>query len=550
MDIVRKIKWICCIFLMLVIVISCNRAAIADIFIWEWIDPNNQALGKQQSTTLAPDGAGLTAAPGLDARFKDLTQAYLIDADLTGAFLYGSVLSNADFTNAVVQRANFYSTTDSGFTASQLYSTASYQAGNLTNIGLGDNNLNGWDLSGQILTGADFYKSNLANADLSDSDLANANLTQASLTNANFSSANVRGAAFWSTALLPAQLYSTTSYQMGDLTGIGLGANNLTGWNFSGQILLNADFYFATLTNANFTNADVQGASFRSATNFGFTPTQFYSTATYQAGDLSGIVLAGNNLTGWNLAGKKVAQVDFTSAIFTNTNLIGADGRAAFGMNNLSSASRHNFVHPDGHVEGLSILSGEVMRLWDHNLETALPILVEDTLSIDSTGTLRVVFEDDDWGSTVSFEPGIPVALDGTLDLLFEGVDPASLGGTTYQLFDWTGVTPTGTFAAITTQPGLMWDTSELYTNGTLTLMGDGEENADFDNDGDVDGADFLAWQRGDSPGNGSAGDLALWQSEFGTGSGGLVAIMVPEPSTLALAAVLALAVCSESRKR
>jgi len=55
---------------------------------------------------------------------------------------------------------------------------------------------------------------------------------------------------------------------------------------------------------------------------------------------------------------------------------------------------------------------------------------------------------------------------------------------------------------------------------------------ADFDSDGDADGADFLAWQRGnglatgatkaqgDANGDGAvnADDLALWKSEFGTG--------------------------------
>ena len=36
----------------------------ADIFQWEYINPANPSLGKQQSTTLAPDGAGVNAVPG------------------------------------------------------------------------------------------------------------------------------------------------------------------------------------------------------------------------------------------------------------------------------------------------------------------------------------------------------------------------------------------------------------------------------------------------------------------------------------------------------
>lgn len=58
--------------------------------------------------------------------------------------------------------------------------------------------------------------------------------------------------------------------------------------------------------------------------------------------------------------------------------------------------------------------------------------------------------------------------------------------------------------------------------------------SADFDLDGDVDGHDFLAWQRGESPNALSAGDLALWQAEYGNGQ--LIAVRtVPEPSSLLL---------------
>jgi hypothetical protein len=41
-------------------------------------------------------------------------------------------------------------------------------------------------------------------------------------------------------------------------------------------------------------------------------------------------------------------------------------------------------------------------------------------------------------------------------------------------------------------------------------------EPGDFDFDGTCDGADFLAWQRGESPYPLSSSDLAEWQAEFG----------------------------------
>ncbi len=61
----------------------------------------------------------------------------------------------------------------------------------------------------------------------------------------------------------------------------------------------------------------------------------------------------------------------------------------------------------------------------------------------------------------------------------------------------------------------------------------------DFDADGDVDGADFLLWQRGGSPPtnplNGS--DLALWETNFGGTPS--VTLAIPEPSTAILASLL-----------
>jgi hypothetical protein len=41
--------------------------------------------------------------------------------------------------------------------------------------------------------------------------------------------------------------------------------------------------------------------------------------------------------------------------------------------------------------------------------------------------------------------------------------------------------------------------------------------SADFDGDGEVDGMDFMAWQRGESPNALSVGDLELWQSQYST---------------------------------
>ena len=48
----------------------------------------------------------------------------------------------------------------------------------------------------------------------------------------------------------------------------------------------------------------LRGADFRDTTVRGFTAEQFYSTASYQSGDLSGVVLSDDDLSGWSFAGR------------------------------------------------------------------------------------------------------------------------------------------------------------------------------------------------------------------------------------------------------
>ncbi len=56
----------------------------------------------------------------------------------------------------------------------------------------------------------------------------------------------------------------------------------------------------------------------------------------------------------------------------------------------------------------------------------------------------------------------------------------------------------------------------------------------DFDLDNDVDGFDFLKWQRGESPNPLSASDLAVWEAAYGSASPAIAATstVVPEPAT------------------
>ncbi|HEX6961188.1 MAG TPA: hypothetical protein VF175_04930 [Lacipirellula sp.] len=105
---------------------------------------------------------------------------------------------------------------------------------------------------------------------------------------------------------------------------------------------------------------------------------------------------------------------------------------------------------------------------------------------------------------------------------------------------------------------------SAFFDDFSLQGPGMGGDDADFDDDGDVDGRDFLVWQRnlgttsgatnsvGDADGDGAvdADDLAIWEGNFGTGAAVAAAGTIPEPASgaLALLAVVGLAAAGRGR--
>jgi hypothetical protein len=125
--------------------------------------------------------------------------------------------------------------------------------------------------------------------------------------------------------------------------------------------------------------------------------------------------------------------------------------------------------------------------------------------------------------------------LDGTLVVsLVNGFEPQA--GNSFDILDWAGVSGTFDTLKLPTLSGLTWDISDLYRDGVLTVLSTGLAG-DFDFDGDVDGRDFLIWQRGGSPSPLSPTDLADWQANYGSGSFVAANVAVPEPSSLLLVA-------------
>jgi hypothetical protein len=148
--------------------------------------------------------------------------------------------------------------------------------------------------------------------------------------------------------------------------------------------------------------------------------------------------------------------------------------------------------------------------------------LDEGTLAIQLGGTTAVTQYDVLTMSRFAF-------LDGTLNVTFANGFVPSVGN----MFTFITTAANGVFGEfenLQLPGGFQWDVDYLSNSVVLKVIGLGSAG-DFDGDGDVDGRDFLVWQR-----NPSVGNLADWQANYGSGSLSAVSA-VPEPASAFLMA-------------
>jgi hypothetical protein len=136
--------------------------------------------------------------------------------------------------------------------------------------------------------------------------------------------------------------------------------------------------------------------------------------------------------------------------------------------------------------------------------------------------------------------------------------------GQSFDILDWGSLS--GAFSSLnlpSLSSGLSWNTSQLYATGVLSVAPAME--ADFDEDGDVDGADLVEWKsgfgmngathmQGDADGDQDVDgrDFLTWQSQFGAVAAAF-SIPAPEPSPKILCSFGAFAlrgVIRETRRR
>ena len=112
---------------------------------------------------------------GWDFSGQNLNSADFYRTTLTGTNFTNANLSSANFDYSIIKGANFSGTV--GFTESQLKSTNSYKEKDLSGIGLSNNNMSGWDFSGQNLQNSQLCYATLSDVNFKQADLRGSDLT-------------------------------------------------------------------------------------------------------------------------------------------------------------------------------------------------------------------------------------------------------------------------------------------------------------------------------------------------------------------------------------
>ncbi len=175
---------------------------------------------------------------------------------------------------------------------------------------------------------------------------------------------------------------------------------------------------------------------------------------------------------------------------------------------------------------------GEAVRQVNPN---GLPTIFSDFNSLfgqgeDETTDTQFLFA----RSNLLLAPGSELEDGGRLEATFTGfsairIDSASHAFAQIVLPTESAGTFHGAFALRPTEGGL----GQLVELGPISFS---MALGDFDFDSDVDGADFLSWQRGMGT-NFDTSDLVSWQTNFGEGDAGplVASTQVPEPSSVVL---------------
>ena len=353
----------------------------------------------------------------------------------------------------------------------------------------------------------------------------------------------------------------------GDPTMFQWGTNGLGSWNAvsNWQPL---DGLGSAVPNANNATAIFGGVITSSATvvneqNVTVKTIQFDNSHTYVIAGNGLVTLAGNasidvlqgshqfqvnaglaDDTMVDVAGS--AGLEFNNRLSLNSNTLTKTGDGSLLVNNNANTGTGEVVVSGGVFGGAGRIGGS---LTNDSGGTVAPGVSPGTLTVAVNYTQNP-------NSSLAIELGGPTPADEEDELLHDVLNVIGdvfLTGGTLDVTLIPGFTPSvndsfdilefaslnGSFDILNLPTGESnWNTTQLLTDGIITFVGGGGLPGDYDVDGDVDGTDFLIWQRGGSPNPLSAEDLALWEAQFGTIDGvintvGNLGAPIPEPPTI-----------------
>jgi hypothetical protein len=283
----------------------------------------------------------------------------------------------------------------------------------------------------------------------------------------------------------------------------------------------------------------------------------------------------GNVITAWdstgggNMVATNELVKNFNISAYLDTGLLGVVGnfigeQTAYGIG--TTGTFFNFGNPSGTFGSNLGGNGNTGIGWFYERQDPNPGPDPDPENergcpCEGLTDLHLI----DFGAGGDSEPGGDWTIITTIDLSGEasdwhdlGIDIDDLGNVTAtfddQVFNFTTSTDLlGTFYVGYREGDGVAGVPATFRPPTYDLIASVvDDNADFDDDGDIDGNDFLIWQSGfgiddgsaqpgdgdaNSDGNVNATDREIWQDQFGTTSVSALSA-VPEPSSALMVAI------------
>jgi len=237
------------------------------------------------------------------------------------------------------------------------------------------------------------------------------------------------------------------------------------------------------------------------------------------------------------------------------------------GSINISSGRTANFA---GNVSGAGNFTGTGTALFSANYSPGngpASVAFGGKATFTPTATLNIELGGTTEGSQFdAIHVTNQLTLGGTLAVSlinFGTFTPAA--GNSFHILYWGSLT--GTFAATNLAPlpgGLTWDSSQLYSAGTLSIGG---VLGDYNLNGIVDAPDYVLWRKsltlsgiglaadGDGDHTITQADFDIWRANYGKipgggGSGSVVGANIPEPTSLLMLVAGILPIMARKRVR